>query len=95
MSGHTPGPWRVVPPEPQETVQELAVKKGDYFIATVHDLVAPLHQNNARLIAAAPDLLAALMHSRETGHRAGSVESISCPDCALGAFAIDKAGGRE
>lgn len=59
---HTPGPWtrkRAIPDD--DTISRL-VFAGDDLIATVHDLEDAGHEAfaNARLIAAAPELLAAL-----------------------------------
>jgi hypothetical protein len=63
MTQHTPGPW---------TVERLAGKKGEKYvwmggeymgghaIATVHDRIPERAEDNARLIAAAPELLEAL-----------------------------------
>lgn len=58
MHNHTPGPWRVTGPN---------VRAGDALLAVVTDHWAdhptPDNEkaNNARLIAAAPDLLAQLV----------------------------------
>ena len=59
-TAHTPGPW-------------LRLSDGDIvapghhtIIATVHALL-PEHKGNARLIASAPDLLAALEALWQTG----------------------------
>lgn len=59
MSAHTPGPW-----EYAEEGYEPCVMAGDYYVATAHagmpgdDYGVGEAQANARLIAAAPDLLA-------------------------------------
>ena len=59
---HTPGPWtfgRAIPAD--DTVSRI-VRAGDDHIAVVMDLDGAAQEavDNARLIAAAPDLLAAL-----------------------------------
>lgn len=57
---HTPGPWSVAP---GKNDMEPVIIQGDpgdpWFIATLHDMEKQT-QANARLIAAAPDLLEAL-----------------------------------
>lgn len=61
MNGHTPGPWRLRPTDDCEVIDatdaEVACICGDY---NEPDLW-PLMEANARLIAAAPELLAALV----------------------------------
>jgi len=72
MSAHTPGPWTIGDANGYRATSVLA---GDNSVADVYGL--PLHQHiskfveceglaNARLIAAAPDLLEALkvLHAR-------------------------------
>ena len=58
-TGHTPGPWSVEPPG--YSCFDVRCEFG-YFIATCHDGVRGTRNAdvNARLIAGAPDLLAAL-----------------------------------
>ena len=58
---HTPGPWRVERQNPSPTTGEWMIagtKPG--YLAEVRDCGSMDVQANARLIAAAPDLLAAL-----------------------------------
>lgn len=59
MSKHTPGPWIVNHESSDVGELKLSVEAGDeYFIAQVDE---GMHQQgNARLIAAAPELLSAL-----------------------------------
>lgn len=61
MSAHTPGPWEVVPQGnvPAEEVLELWIR-GPNLILPYRVAVSDEDIANARLIAAAPDLLAAL-----------------------------------
>ena len=58
---HTPGPWRVGPVDDTRIVsvkhdEEIAIASGDYDSPEGW----PIMEANARLIAAAPDLLDAL-----------------------------------
>lgn len=60
MSKHTPGPWVV-----GENQDHDAIMASDYYVATVHDACGiesndETSRANAKLIAAAPDLLEAL-----------------------------------
>ena len=56
MSAHTPGPWQL---SAQSVAPEwLLVIKGEVIIANVNEDLR--QEANARLMAAAPDLLAAL-----------------------------------
>ena len=59
-SKHTPGPWRLSPADDtvviDATGSEVAAIDGDYNQPEAW----PLMEANARLIAAAPDMLAAL-----------------------------------
>ncbi len=59
---HTPGPWAAGRAIPEDNVVSRIVRAGDDHIAVVMDLedAAQEAADNARLIAAAPDLLAAL-----------------------------------
>lgn len=61
MSAHTPGPWSVEIDHQTETPEFIrAYHKGEMFdIASLSDETEDI-KANARLIAAAPDLLAAL-----------------------------------
>lgn len=58
MSGHTPGPWRIAP-----EFSVLSVWSGDTEVASAWResgwIDEATQRANARLIAAAPDLLAA------------------------------------
>jgi hypothetical protein len=68
LPSHTPGPWRVSDFDHTEIIMnDLA---GTY-IAGVRDEAIPYEEAraNARLIAAAPELLAALKDARETIER--------------------------
>lgn len=53
MSKHTPGPWTIVP---SKTILKYELRRADTTTAWYR----PEHEANARLIAAAPDLLEAL-----------------------------------
>jgi hypothetical protein len=83
MNKHTPGPWQLARFNPERaTVEVETVARGDElpdqgcFIALVGAYGAGIEDApEARLIAAAPDLLAALEavppHKRRVGRRAG------------------------
>jgi len=62
---HTPGPW-VATPDP------LGITRGDYCIGEEGgpniDGVATCSENNAALISAAPDMLAALIAAERLFH---------------------------
>lgn len=60
---HTPGPWEwdcgVIPPDGPDRYADIYKDGGELIIATFNDAI-PEGRANASLIAAAPDLLAAL-----------------------------------
>lgn len=61
MSKHTPGPWEALPPcgpGNYAIVSEKVNESGNFYVAYIPD-DHPTAEVNARLIAAAPDLLAA------------------------------------
>jgi hypothetical protein len=63
MSGHTPGPWRVLQPSVGVDANWHVTDELDTFVAHVYGFghsVDDQSRINAHLIAAAPDLLAAL-----------------------------------
>lgn len=70
MVKHTPGPWII------EDDTDIIDQNGT-FIATTHDPASDIgtarEYANARLIAAAPDLLAALKASQEMVERSAEV----------------------
>ena len=59
---HTPGPWSAGRAIPEDNTVSRIVRAGDDHIAVIMDLDGAAQEaaDNARLIAAAPDLLAAL-----------------------------------
>jgi hypothetical protein len=62
MNKHTPGPWRLKEsPHKREFSYfiDTGPELGSYFVAAVNNGTGP-DEANARLIAAAPELLAAL-----------------------------------
>ncbi len=98
MSKHTPGPWKAgVDIFPRDIV------RGKDLIATTYGLGAEIEDEeslaNARLIAAAPDLLAALYllrdNSKETAncHRCESCASTARSTLAHIQMLIAKAAG--
>ena len=95
---HTPAPWAINPSAFGE--RYIFPFPGGHTIATVHNS-APNRPGdaNARLIAAAPDLLAACQRAWEDQPRclrdrvmASRMDNCRCVSCALRA-AIDKATG--
>jgi hypothetical protein len=89
---HTPGPWAVLPPDSSRPSQVIVYARSGAEIYK-----APLTaetEANARLIAAAPDLLAALIAARHQliavqavpaleDHRATIRRAISLADAAV------------
>ena len=70
MSKHTPGPWAVE----RDAEGRLHVVEGDFLdIAEVGYLSGPDPKANARLIAAAPELLAALEGLKTAAKAASNV----------------------
>ena len=78
---HTPGPWTSGRPIPADDTVSRIVRAGADHIAVVMDLEGAAQEatDNARLIAAAPDMLAALLevvaewdaHHADEDHRSG------------------------
>ncbi len=69
MAKHTPAPWSV---QQNATTDQILTIQADpisgtnkWRIATVSNTNGPIGQANARLIAAAPDMLAALLAAQE------------------------------
>jgi hypothetical protein len=69
-TGHTPGPWRVEGPD-DEPYGQIGVFAAHHLVCELWQDDAPVRDYNeaqwanARLIAAAPELLAALVEMRE------------------------------
>lgn len=61
MSKHTPGPWKVIP----ITKAIFNVESGGQCLATVDGFGREDSEANARLIAAAPELLGLVKHVPE------------------------------
>ena len=61
MSDATPGPWIAVANRGNNAVSDVVDRDG-YTIAHCRNVSVGCWEANARLIAAAPDLLAALKH---------------------------------
>ena len=62
MSAHTPGPW-AIEPDDNEQLNIYAEERAFWVALLPHQCVRSIEEQqkiNARLIAAAPDLLAAL-----------------------------------
>ncbi len=68
MSGHTPGPWTV--DEPDEGQLVITADSGgdnpeDLAVADAHPRIHPNGRANAKLMAAAPELLAEIKALKE------------------------------
>jgi hypothetical protein len=90
MSKHTPGPWTydsgIIPPDGPGRYSTVSTYDGDTDIAEVNDLIAQ-GSANAKLIAAAPDLLEALKRCKFDSL------NMSLDDLAFCRAAIQKAEG--
>ena len=86
MSAYTPGPWDVTRMETRYCVE---TDDADIAITLCADEVA---RANARLIAAAPDLLAAVKYHLDSccGAELDDFRN-PCPPCALSIAALKKA----
>ena len=73
MTAHTPGPWAYRQDDTGEDAF-VVVSDGRPYVATVHGGARDWTEHNARLIAAAPDLLAVAQHSA-TALRLSGVEA--------------------
>ena len=89
MSSHTPGPWEA-DSERRGHVVWARGPTGSMLVATCGH--AAFDGANARLIAAAPDLLAALKAMFADACDCGP--DVHCRSCELGLRAIAKAEGR-
>lgn len=103
MSEHTPGPWVAGRPDMSTIVDGVPSKwiyAGDAYVAVASGLASPdwdVVMANARLIAAAPELLEALesclgliesdIYIPEPGHICGGPDSMCDSDCAFAASA--------
>lgn len=91
MSAHTPGPWAIIVDVPGAAVGYRAiVKNDDGHPGDVICNPSPMGEANARLIAAAPELLAALQACL---HRLAHHDDQSVPECEMAQAAIQRAGG--
>ena len=90
MSAHTPGPWKV-----DESCGGLAIDASDGNVGIVN--LCRANKADARLIAAAPDLLAlAHQYASECGDCAGTrvcPDDEPCTECTDIWRVIDKAEG--
>ena len=95
MSEHTPGPWQVIPSWGDWTIEgpnkeEIIFQDGPYQTPTIK-------LENARLIAAAPDLLEALQAYLEAFENHGITNTTNLDSIGhiaeLAYAAIDKATG--
>lgn len=97
MSTHTPGPWRVAPSVAFRGSLDIDGPVGHGHVASTYCLPTDEECANARLIAAAPDLLAALVRLREWVRHPGrddSPENEAVIDQAEAAIARAKGEGK-
>jgi len=93
---HTPGPWRI------SSKSKYLVKTDEYricqvFKSTIDPSLNEQAEADARLIAAAPDLLAAIKEVMEDLHAAHVAGSYQIPpsSAAMAFDAIEKATGEK
>lgn len=95
---HTPGPWRVMNhPRVMHVDSDVSVGSGANGMASVAWITGgkPRTNEDARLLAAAPDLLAALERLLYRPEAHGQIcKTDPCPECEARA-AIRKARGDE
>lgn len=90
---HTPGTWHVG----RNANERLCVWHGANRIATIEHFPHSGNEANARLIAAAPEMLKALRWTRQTIHQAyheGDVEQCGKNTCMHLTEVINKAEGK-
>jgi hypothetical protein len=94
VSAHTPGPWKL---SPYSSIVGIAISGGGFVIAGVRG-GREFSEANARLIAAAPELLAlAHRYAKECGECAGTrvcPDDEPCTECTDIWRVIDMAEGR-
>ena len=100
MSKHTPGPWEIdggTNPKGDKYIWKKGEYYGGHAIATVHEDIQEGAEGNARLVAAAPELLAACKYAKKyieslplSGFSASQMENIGVIDSYITA-AIAKA----
>ena len=93
---HTPGPWKTFGPGIKASMVSSVLKSGrrvSFRVACCKDGDDDTVAANANLIAAAPDMLAALKHALECGERDGPASAMAALN-TIGRAAIAKAEGR-
>jgi len=84
MSKHTPGPWTSREAYDNGEPCGMVIGPMGYDIATSNE---DENRANARLIAAAPEMLAALSAIVEAGRMSSSQRAVYCADIARSAIA--------
>jgi hypothetical protein len=85
---HTPGPW-------EHDGDEITSTSGDYIATTAYGVSESQAEANARLIAAAPDLLDALREIAEVPPESGRYREWMERAQRIAESAIAKATGKE
>jgi hypothetical protein len=92
MTGHTPGPWRYQ--ERADAYTHIVRAEGERFICQLAQDKSGEAEANARLIAAAPDMLKALWLAHDELHHPGAARSDGLNVFEVIEEAIAKAEGR-
>lgn len=90
MSKHTPGPWKVVPPTQEQLALNYKCYSVDPSVSCGHGICSTYREANAHLIAAAPEMLEALLQAQTALESLGRDET---PIYAIICNAIAKATG--
>lgn len=93
MGKHTPGPWRACTWDPMERAHVHADDPQESGCTARFDL--PRNAADARLMAAAPELLEALEEMAAAHQRVDPHHEDTCSNCIRARAAIAKAEGRE
>lgn len=101
MNTHTPGPWAVHANVRDSRTDAARIDAGDTLVATVSTLptktTAAWHEAhaNARLLAAAPDMLEALQSLVRAVEQFTSAVALGWPELEQAKAAIAKATGEQ
>lgn len=88
---HTPGPWKVGQ-DPQGSNPDIWIDSAGGILADIGGGILATRQANAALMAAAPDMLAALLAARSFGSQGDTDEGLSVSNIIDLAIAKAKGG---